>query len=100
MQQKFVMGADENGARLCPQDQSQRVQQQERHRIFDASVNFDVLRLGFATAALQARGVAAADGSAPGRQPATAHVQTRIVRYKSLLHMQQKFVMRAGRLWG
>jgi phenylacetic acid degradation operon negative regulatory protein len=43
-----------------------------------------------------ATGVAAAGGSAPGRQPATAHVQTRIALCKLLLHMQQKFVMGAG----
>jgi hypothetical protein len=36
--------------------------------------------------------VAAASGSAPGRQPSTAHVQTRIARCKTLLHMQQKAV--------
>ena len=41
-------------------------------------------------------GVAAAGGSAPGRQPTTAHVQTRIALCKTLLHMQQKFVMGAG----
>jgi len=42
------------------------------------------------------RGVAAAGGSAPGRQPATAHVQTRIALCKTLLHRQQKFVMGVG----
>ena len=36
-----------------------------------------------------ATGVAAAGGSAPGRQPATAHVQTRLATCKTLLHMQQ-----------
>ena len=30
---------------------------------------------------------------APGRQPATAHVQTRIARCKTLLPLQQKFVV-------
>ena len=43
-----------------------------------------------------ATGVAAAGGSAPGRQPATAHVQTRIALCKHLLHMQQKVVIGAG----
>ncbi len=43
-----------------------------------------------------ATGVAAAGGSAPGRQPATAHVQTRIALCKTLLHRQQKFAMGAG----
>jgi hypothetical protein len=32
----------------------------------------------------------------PGRQPATAHVQTRIALCKTLLHMQQKFVNGVG----
>jgi hypothetical protein len=31
----------------------------------------------------------AAGGSAPGRQPATAHVQTRMAMGNTLLHMQQ-----------
>jgi len=39
---------------------------------------------------------AAAGGSAPGRQPATAHVQIQIAMCKTLLHMRQKFVMDAG----
>ena len=43
-----------------------------------------------------ATGVAAAGGSAPGRQPATAHVQARIALCKTLLQMQQKFVIGAG----
>ncbi len=41
--------------------------------------------------------MAAAGGSAPGRQPATAHVQTRIALCKTLLHMQQQFVMAGSR---
>ena len=43
-----------------------------------------------------ATGVAAAGGSAPGRWPATAHVQTRIALCNTLLHMQQEFVMGRG----
>ena len=44
--------------------------------------------------------VAATGGSPPGRQPATAHVQTQIALGKTLLQMQQKFVTGvAGNGW-
>ena len=41
-----------------------------------------------------ATGVAAAGGSAPGRQPATAHVQPRLTHDNLLLHMQHEIGQR------
>ena len=42
-----------DGARLCPQDQSQQVEDGEVCNYFNAPRKLDVLRLGVATAALQ-----------------------------------------------
>ena len=68
----------------------------EREAWMEAVTNDPLLPGGFCSPITGATGVAAAGGSAPGRQPATAHVQTRIALCKTLLHMQQKSVMGAG----